>query len=129
MLQFFFYLCFCLFKASWCCWNRVIVKVYLVSSEILDIYLDHQLVATIPGDAENYSLDCDISKLHEYSITAVYSNGVESEAVSITEDATGISSVSADGKKNTVFFNIAGQRVNNNAKGFIIKKGKKMLVK
>ena len=94
-----------------------------------NIYLDHQLVATIPGDAENYSLDCDINKLHEYSITAVYSNGVESEAVSITEDATGISSVTADGKKNTIFFNIAGQRVNNNAKGFVIQKGKKMLVK
>ncbi|MCQ2243270.1 MAG: choice-of-anchor J domain-containing protein [Bacteroidaceae bacterium] len=94
-----------------------------------NIYLDHQLVATIPGDAENYTLECDINKLHEYSITAVYSNGVESEPASIIDDVTAINGVRADGEKNTILFNIAGQRVNNNANGFIIKKGKKFIRK
>lgn len=94
-----------------------------------NIYLDHKLVATIPGDAVDYTIECDIDKLHEYSITAVYSNGVESEPASITEDATAIGSISVDGTKNTVFFNIAGQRVNKNAKGIIIKKGHKIVNK
>lgn len=94
-----------------------------------NIYLDHKLVATIPGDAVDYTIECDIDKLHEYSITAVYSNGVESEPASISDDATAINGVSVDGEKSTILFNTAGQRVNKNAKGIVIRNGMKIVKK
>lgn len=93
-----------------------------------NVYLDHKLVATIAGDAVNYDVECNIDDLHDYSITAVYANGVESEPVSIVTNPAGISTVSMDGKA-SFRFNLAGQRISRNAKGVVIENGRKVVVK
>lgn len=70
----------------------------------------------------------NIDDLHDYSITAVYANGVESEPVSIVTNPAGISTVTMDGKV-SFRFNLAGQRISRNAKGVVIENGRKVVVK
>jgi len=47
----------------------------------------------------------------------------------IANTATGINNVAAEKASNDVIFNVAGQRVNNNYKGVVVKNGKKFIQK
>lgn len=94
-----------------------------------NVYCDHKLVANISGESVTYSVETTIDDTHEYSLTAVYANGVESEPVSITASTLGIDNVTFNVTKNAKRFNIAGQRVGSNHKGIIVTDGRKMVVK
>lgn len=94
-----------------------------------NIYCDHKLVANISGESVTYTVNTDVSIDHEYSITAVYANGAESEPVSLSGHATGIGRITVDGAAAGIRYNMAGQRVNNTYKGIVISNGSKMVVK
>lgn len=94
-----------------------------------NVYCDHQLVANIPGNSVTYSFETTIEDTHEYSLTAVYSNGVESEPITVITSPLGVDNVTLNVAKDAKRFNIAGQRVTNNHKGIVVTDGHKMIVK
>ena len=49
--------------------------------------------------------------------------------VTVLNDASGINNITVDNAKKGVRYNLAGQRVNESYKGFVIENGKKMIVK
>lgn len=89
------------------------------------IYVDGVLVAELPGTAVSYSAPLGT----EYSITAVYEGGLESEPVTVSFDPDGINSVAADAATAAPRFNLSGQRISSNYRGVFVTKGKKMVKK
>ena len=70
---------------------------------------------------------------NQYDIIALFNNiykgAVELDPVEINGAGTGISNIRAEKSNDTPAYNMAGQRINNTAKGIVIKNGKKVILK
>ncbi len=77
----------------------------------------------VNGETTINSNECYIPALEGVQANVLYL------PAAMTSDATAIAEVLEQNNENTTMYNVAGQRVNDNAKGLIIVKGKKMLKK
>ena len=102
-----------------------------------NIYVDGVLVATVTGDVTTYVVDPATidSGDHDFSVSAVYTNGSESKPVTITVSvATAIEQIAADGKPVDVY-SLDGKLVRqqakslNGLKGVYVINGKAVIVK
>lgn len=95
-----------------------------------NIYCDGRKIGTVSDGTTTYT-DQPEAGSHEYKITVVYVDGESDFSNVVSTTASGIASLSTDGKDvedgNT--YNLAGQRVADSYRGFVIKNGKKFIKK
>lgn len=94
------------------------------------IYRDGRLVATVPAGATTWEDDeCHDGQSHSYSVTAIYNVGTSDPSIAASI-VTGINGIVVDGNAdNDNYYNVAGQKVDANSRGLVIKKGSKKVNK
>lgn len=100
--------------------------------ESYNIYCDGEIIGRVDATGKlSFTTYPSTSGNHEYSVTAVYSDGSESAPVSASvTTTTGITNITVDGAADDQpAYNLAGQRVNNNYRGIVVTKNRKVVRK
>lgn len=86
-----------------------------------NIYLDQQLAASVDANTTQWLYDGSLEGNHEFSLTAVYADGTESEPVTLLFTPAGIEAISTDAQPaGNAYYTAAGLRTTAAQRGLTI---------